>query len=191
MADYGFLEDEGPSARVADVLNDKVHGAIPSLVHMHPDETVGEAIEVLREYGVSQMPIVKPGAGHPDVMAAEVVGSVVERELLDALFTQRASLSDPLEKHMSAPLPQVGSGEPVGDLMSVLGCGGRGDRPGRGQAHRRDQPAGPAGLPRQGREVAAKRPVNGPWPRRTCGAHRDGRDFAEVVRGRHVHAAHA
>lgn len=121
MADYGFLEDEGPSARVADVLNDKVHGAIPSLVHMHPDETVGQAIEVLREYGVSQMPIVKPGAGHPDVMAAEVVGSVVERELLDALFAQRASLEDPLEKHMSPPLPQVGSGEPVGDLMSVLG----------------------------------------------------------------------
>jgi cystathionine beta-synthase len=88
---------------------------------MHPDETVGQAIEVLREYGVSQMPIVKPGAGHPDVMAAEVVGSVVERELLDALFAQRASLEDPLEKHMSAPLPQVGSGEPVGDLMSVLG----------------------------------------------------------------------
>ena len=122
MADYGFLEDEGPSARVGDVLSDKEHGAIPSLVHMHPDETVGEAIEVLREYGVSQMPIVKPGAGHPDVMAAEVVGSVVERELLDALFTKRASLDDPLEKHMSAPLPQVGSGEPVGDLMSVLGA---------------------------------------------------------------------
>ncbi|MGX2995133.1 cystathionine beta-synthase [Streptomyces sp. JNUCC 64] len=120
MADYGFLEDTGSAARVADVLRDK-DGELPSLVHMHPDETVGQAIEVLREYGVSQMPIVKPGAGHPDVMAAEVVGSVVERELLDALFTQRASLNDPLEKHMSAPLPQVGSGEPVGDLMSVLG----------------------------------------------------------------------
>lgn len=62
-----------------------------------------QALEVLREYGVSQMPIVKPGAGHPDVMAAEVVGSVVERELLDALFTKRAFLEDPLEKHMSAP----------------------------------------------------------------------------------------
>ncbi|GCB48708.1 cystathionine beta-synthase [Streptomyces sp. NL15-2K] len=121
MADYGFLEDTGPSARVGDVLAYKEGDAIPSLVHMHPDETVGQAIEVLREYGVSQMPIVKPGAGHPDVMAAEVVGSVVERELLAALFTQHASLDDPLEKHMSAPLPQVGSGEPVGDLMSVLG----------------------------------------------------------------------
>ncbi|MDH6226588.1 MULTISPECIES: cystathionine beta-synthase [Streptomyces] len=120
MADYGFLEDAGPSARVADVLDDK-DGGMPSLVHMHPDETVGQAIEVLREYGVSQMPIVKPGAGHPDVMAAEVVGSVVEKELLDALFTKRAELNDPLERHMSAPLPQVGSGEPVEDLMAVLG----------------------------------------------------------------------
>ncbi|MER5808558.1 cystathionine beta-synthase [Streptomyces sp. NPDC002033] len=120
MAGHGFLEDAGPSARIGAVLADK-EGGIPSLVHMHPEETVGQAIEVLREYGVSQMPIVKPGAGHPDVMAAEVIGSVVEKELLAALFAQRASLGDPLEKHMSAPLPQVGSGEPVSELMTVLG----------------------------------------------------------------------
>lgn len=126
MADYGFLEDTGPSARVAAVLDYK-EGPIPTLVHMHPEETVGEAIEVLREYGVSQMPIVKPGAGHPDVMAAEVIGSVVERELLNALFAEHASLSDPLEKHMSPPLPQVGSGEPVEDLMAVLGGAGAAD----------------------------------------------------------------
>lgn len=120
MADYGFLDEGTGQARVLDVL-DRKDGGIPQLVHMHPGETVGQAIEVLREYGVSQMPIVKPGAGHPDVMAAEVIGSVVERELLDALFTERATLDDPLERHMSAPLPQVGSGEPVADLMAVLG----------------------------------------------------------------------
>jgi cystathionine beta-synthase len=120
LASYGFLEETGPNARVGDVLKHK-EGAIPQLVHMHPEETVGQAIEVLREYGVSQMPVVKPGAGHPDVMAAEVVGSIVERDLLDALFAQRASLTDPLEKHMSPPLPQVGSGEPVADLMALLG----------------------------------------------------------------------
>ncbi|MEO3767353.1 cystathionine beta-synthase [Streptomyces sp. B8F3] len=118
MADYGFLEEAG-AASVADVLRDK-EGSMPSLVHMHPEETVGEAIEVLREYGVSQMPVVKPGAGHPDVMAAEVVGSIVERELLDALFTRKAELDHPLEKHMCPPLPQVGSGEPVADLVAVL-----------------------------------------------------------------------
>ncbi|MFI6083707.1 cystathionine beta-synthase [Streptomyces sp. NPDC051217] len=120
MNDYGFLEQAGDAPRVGDVLRYKEGSLLPSLVHMHPEETVGEAIEVLREYGVSQMPIVKPGAGHPDVMAAEVIGSVVERDLLDALFGRRASLGDPLEKHMSGPLPQVGSGEPVADLMTAL-----------------------------------------------------------------------
>ena len=132
--------------RVGDVLRHK-EGPIPSLVHMHPEETVGEAIEVLREYGVSQMPVVKPGAGHPDVMAAEVVGSVVERELLDALFTQRASLGDQLEKHMSA----------AAAARRFRGVGRRSDgRPrtrrrrsgvGGGQAGRRGQQAGPAGVP--------------------------------------------
>ncbi|WP_338699471.1 cystathionine beta-synthase [Streptomyces sp. Q6] len=120
LSSYGFLEEPTESGRVLDVLSRK-EDSIPGLVHMHPEETVGEAIEVLREYGVSQMPVVKRGSGHPDVMAAEVVGSVVERELLDALFAQRASLGDPLEKHMSAPLPQVGSGEQLAVLMRVLG----------------------------------------------------------------------
>ncbi|WP_327236299.1 cystathionine beta-synthase [Streptomyces sp. NBC_01317] len=119
MNDYGFLEQTGGAAAVGDVLRHK-EGPIPTLLHMHPEETVGQAIEVLREYGVSQMPIVKPGAGHPDVMAAEIIGSVVERDLLDALFTQRAALGDALEKHMSGPLPQVGSGEAVADLMAAL-----------------------------------------------------------------------
>jgi cystathionine beta-synthase len=118
MADYGFLS-EGDQDRVSDVVAHR-EGGLPDLVHMHPEETVGEAIDVLREYGVSQMPVVKPGAGHPDVMAAEVIGSIVERDLLDALFTGRASLDDALDKHMSAPLPQVGSGEPIADLMAVL-----------------------------------------------------------------------
>ncbi|WUH93220.1 cystathionine beta-synthase [Streptomyces sp. NBC_00433] len=119
MSSHGFLDEGEGEARVSDVLAHK-DGGMPQLVHMHPDETVGQAIEVLREYGVSQMPVVKPGAGHPDVMAAEVIGSIVERELLHALFTKRATLEDPLEKHLCPPLPQVGSGEPVAGLMTVL-----------------------------------------------------------------------
>ncbi len=116
MADYGFLTPSSPEASVADVLARKGE-SLPDLVHMHPDETVGQAIETLREYGVSQMPLVKQ---EPPVMAAEIVGSIVERDLLDALFTGKARLEDPLEDHKSGPLPQVGSGEPISALMSVL-----------------------------------------------------------------------
>ncbi|MGW1667060.1 pyridoxal-phosphate dependent enzyme, partial [Streptomyces microflavus] len=119
MADYGFLDADPNEATVADILARK-QGDLPALVHVHPEESVGDSIAILREFGVSQMPVVKPGAGHPDVMAAEVVGSIAERDLLDALVSGRASAGDPLEKFMSVPLPVVGSGEPIARLARVL-----------------------------------------------------------------------
>jgi cystathionine beta-synthase len=53
-------------------------------------------------------------------MAAEVVGAVSERDLLDALFTGKAALADPVERHMGPPLPMVGAGEPVSAAMLAL-----------------------------------------------------------------------
>jgi cystathionine beta-synthase len=98
------------------VLREK-SGETPSLVHGHPNETVREAIDILREYGVSQMPVVR---AEPPVTAGEVVGSVSERALLDALFVGTASLADALEPHMSPPLPIIGSGEPVSAAVEAL-----------------------------------------------------------------------
>ncbi|MDT4997192.1 MAG: cystathionine beta-synthase, partial [Pseudonocardiales bacterium] len=116
MADYGFLRSAA-AATVADVLRGK-SGDTPTLVHAHPNETIREAIDILREYGVSQLPVVK---AEPPVTAGEVVGSVSEKALLDALFGGKASLADALERHMSPPLPIIGSGEPVAAAVSALG----------------------------------------------------------------------
>jgi cystathionine beta-synthase len=116
MADYGFLDATGGET-VGEVLRAK-SGETPSLVHTHPNETVREAIDILREYGVSQMPVVR---AEPPVTAGEVVGSVNEKALLDALFAGTASLADRVEKHMSPPLPIIGSGEPVASAVSALG----------------------------------------------------------------------
>jgi cystathionine beta-synthase len=115
MADYGFVADT-TQPTVADVLRRKGE-ELPELVHVHPEDTVGSAISILREYGVSQMPVVKE---EPPVMAAEVVGSIIERDLLDAVFTDRAALTSPVEQHMSAKLPTVGSGEPVSTVIAAL-----------------------------------------------------------------------
>ena len=115
LASYGF---GGPVSdrTVGDVLRGK-GGDLPPFVHAHPTESVREAIDTLREFGVSQMPVVR---AEPPVMAAEVVGSVVERDLLDALFAGRASLADTLDAHMSEKLPQVGAGEPVSAAVAAL-----------------------------------------------------------------------
>jgi cystathionine beta-synthase len=119
MADYGFLS-AGSGTTVLDVLLAK-SGSTPKLVHAHPTETVRDAIDILREYGVSQLPVVR---AEPPVTAGEVVGSVSERALLDALFAGTAALSDAVERHMSEPLPIIGSGEPVNAAVAALSDAG-------------------------------------------------------------------
>ncbi len=108
MSSYGFLHEDGEKT-VGDVLRSK-SGDIPALVHTHPNETIRVAIDILREYGVSQMPVVK---AEPPVMSGEVAGAVSERALLELLFTKRAHLADSVEKHIEPGLPLVGSGEKV------------------------------------------------------------------------------
>ncbi|WP_286928327.1 MULTISPECIES: cystathionine beta-synthase [Aeromicrobium] len=117
MASYGFLRtplDGHPAdLHVLDILRRK-SGAMPALVHTHPSETVRDAIEILREYNVSQMPVVGP---EPPVVIGEVAGSVSERELVSAVFEGRAQLTDAVAQHMEPPLPIIGSGE---DLSAAL-----------------------------------------------------------------------
>ena len=117
MADYGFLTVDEGSQTVGDVLARKTGGSVPEFVHTHPNETVREAIDILREYGVSQMPVVR---AEPPVMTAEIVGAVHDRDLRDALFNGKAELADPLSQHLGAALPMVGAGEPVHAAMVAL-----------------------------------------------------------------------
>lgn len=120
MSSYGFLRSrlDGSTVQptVGDVLRAK-SGILPDLVHTHPSETLRDAIGILREYGVSQMPVV---GAEPPVMAGEVAGSVSERELLSAVFEGRAKLADAVSQHMGPPLPLIGSGEVVGVAATAL-----------------------------------------------------------------------
>lgn len=117
LGQYGFANGAQADHRtVGEVLRGK-SGQLPDLVHTHPGETIAEAVHILQEYGVSQMPVVR---AEPPIVAAEVAGSVSERTLLDALFTGHAKLTDQVEDHMSAALPTIGSTEPATDAVTLL-----------------------------------------------------------------------
>ncbi|MCD2194247.1 cystathionine beta-synthase [Actinomycetospora endophytica] len=116
MQSYGFLRADSSEYTVGDVLRLK-DGSIPDLVHGHPGETVSDIVAIMREFNVSQMPIVK---AEPPVMMAEVRGAVTERDLLDRLFTGKASLTDRVEDHLAPPLPTVGITEPLSQAMTSL-----------------------------------------------------------------------
>ena len=120
MSSYGFLRTRLDGSIEQPTVGRRAagkSGQLPDLVHTHPSETVRDAISILREYGVSQMPVV---GAEPPVMAGEVAGSVSERELLSAVFEGRASLADAVGMHMSPPLPIIGAGEQVNSLAKTL-----------------------------------------------------------------------
>lgn len=120
MSSYGFLrvplDGQPRNIDMGDVVRTKT-GDIPALVHTHPSETIRDAIDILREYSVSQMPVV---GAEPPIMIGEVAGSVSERYLLSAVFDGRAQLTDSVAAHMNIPLPQIGSGESAESAIKQL-----------------------------------------------------------------------
>jgi cystathionine beta-synthase len=118
LAQYGFPVDgaERAGQTVGEILRGK-SGQLPDLVHTHPAETIAEAVHILEEYDVSQMPVVR---AEPPIVAAEVAGSVSDRVLLDKLFTGQALLTDPVEQHMSPPMPTIGSSESATEAVKLL-----------------------------------------------------------------------
>jgi cystathionine beta-synthase len=121
MSDHGFLRvgavgDETVETLLAAKARGSGNGStIPPLVHVHPYETVRTSIAILREYGVSQMPVIK---AEPPVSLAEVVGTVTDRDLLERIVADPACLDAAVESLMAPPLPMIGSGEPI-DMASA------------------------------------------------------------------------
>jgi cystathionine beta-synthase len=117
MSAYGFLQADTDQT-IGNVLKAKSRdGSLPDFIHTHPTESVADAIAILKEYGVSQIPVVR---AEPPIMTAEVSGAVIERVVLDALFLGTVHLSDPVESVMSPTLPMVGAGESVSVAMAAL-----------------------------------------------------------------------
>jgi cystathionine beta-synthase len=114
MFDMGFLRAEPPI--VGDVLATKGH-AMPDFVLITPEEPARDAIKLMHDTGVSQL-VVSVTKELP-LAAKEVTGTLRELELMDLAFRDRDVLERPVGDIMSAPMPMIGIGEPVG---RVVGC---------------------------------------------------------------------
>jgi cystathionine beta-synthase len=95
MRDYGFLE-EGALATADEVLRRK--GSHGPLLALAPTQTVAEAILLMRERNISQIPVVENG---------NVVGSVNESRILNALIDDPNLRSAAVGSAMNDPFPFV------------------------------------------------------------------------------------
>ncbi|MDZ4353030.1 MAG: cystathionine beta-synthase [Arthrobacter sp.] len=115
MRSYGFLAS-GDEASVGEILKAKT-GELPDLVHIHPNESVRDVINIMNEYGVSHIPVLSQ---EPPVVMGEVLGAVDERTLTAKLFRGEAKLSDKISEHMEARLPVIGSLESISTARELL-----------------------------------------------------------------------
>lgn len=116
LSAYGFLPRPGGERTAGDVLATR-DGSIPAFIHLHPYETIRDAIDLFEEYDVSQIPVV---TSEPPVLVSEMVGAVSERDILDLLFRGQAHPADAISAHMSPALTTVGDGESVSAVVDAL-----------------------------------------------------------------------
>jgi cystathionine beta-synthase len=115
MRSYGFLPAE-EGRTVADVVGTKA-AELAGLVHVHPSDTVRHTIDKMRKFEISQMPVL---TAEPPVVMGEVVGSIDEKTLVDAVFSGRAQLTDPLAALVRPPLGLIGAQESVVRMQEAL-----------------------------------------------------------------------
>jgi cystathionine beta-synthase len=117
----GLLPTTGAVARVADLLGGHRHGPDrPAVIVARTTQRVGEAISMLQEYGISQMPVSEDATG--DAVAG-IVGSISEKALLDRAYRDPSIVERTVGEVMEKALPLVDASATVDEAFALLNEG--------------------------------------------------------------------
>jgi cystathionine beta-synthase len=112
MRQNGFMARLG-AVRIREVLADHAQG-MPPLVTVESGRSVGEAIDIMQRYGISQVPVTDGSDGQG------VIGTLQERTLLDRVYRDPAVVTTAVSEAMDAPLSQVGVDSSIDDAFEPL-----------------------------------------------------------------------
>jgi cystathionine beta-synthase len=121
MLEHGFVERQAPLPTVDEVLRSKriEEEAVPALVTISSHQKVGEAIDVMQRYSISQLPVVRNGDGVVDSLA-DVIGSLQDRDLLDRVFKNPDALHEDVAAAMQPPLATIDISQSLDDVFGTL-----------------------------------------------------------------------
>jgi cystathionine beta-synthase len=119
MLDHGFLERHAPAPTVEVVLSAKraEEPGVPEFVVIGSHQKVGEAIELMQRYSISQLPVVRDGDSES---LADVVGSLQDRDLLDRVFKNPDALHENVANAMQPPLATIDVGDSLDEVFPTL-----------------------------------------------------------------------
>jgi cystathionine beta-synthase len=119
MLEHGFLERSAPTPTVAELLRSKgADGSdVPALVTISVHQKVGEAINVMQRYSISQLPVVRDSELGT---LADVIGALQDRDLLDRVFRNADALYEDVASAMQPPLATVEASASVDEIVTAL-----------------------------------------------------------------------
>ncbi|HTU83614.1 MAG TPA: cystathionine beta-synthase [Candidatus Acidoferrales bacterium] len=109
MIANGFLADAKRRATVGDVLRAKT--PLPSLITVSHEDTVKTALDLLRQYEISQIPVMR---GH------EVVGSINDVGVMQSVFDHADIIHQPVSDVMGRPFPALEQFEEIERAYKLL-----------------------------------------------------------------------
>jgi cystathionine beta-synthase len=119
MLEHGFVERRAPAPTVSELLHSKrlEETEVPALVTIAAHQKVGEAIDVMQRYSISQLPVVRDG----DVSSlADVIGSLQDRDLLDRVFKNPDALHEDVAAAMQPPLAAIEADQTLDEVFATL-----------------------------------------------------------------------
>src|SRR5438034_2119516 len=120
MLEHGFVERLASLPTVDELLRAKHGGEVPELVTITAHAKVGEGIDTMRRYGISQLPVVRDGQCES---LADVIGSLQDRALLERVFTNPDVLHEDVATAMQPPLGAVETSASLDDVFATLSGG--------------------------------------------------------------------
>ena len=121
MLEHGFVERQAAAPSVEEVMHAKHGGDLPALVTIAAHAKVGEGIDTMQRYGISQLPVVRDGKCES---LADVIGSLQDRALLERVFTHPDVLHEDVATAMQPPLAAVEASATLDDVFETLTGGG-------------------------------------------------------------------
>jgi cystathionine beta-synthase len=116
MIEHGFLERSAPTPTVRELLRAKA-GETPALLTISAHQKVAEAIAVMEQYSISQLPVVRDGELSS---LSDVIGSLQDRALLDLVFKNADALHEDVAVAMQGPLTTIDADESVDEIVTAL-----------------------------------------------------------------------
>ena len=119
MLEHGFVERRIPPPTVSELLRSKrmEETEVPTLVTIAAHQKVGEAIDVMQRYSISQLPVVRDGELGS---LADVIGSLQDRDLLDRVFKNPDALHEDVASAMQPPLAAVEADQTLDEVFATL-----------------------------------------------------------------------